>query len=93
MLFFFKVRVGAKEFSMDELWKCWEQEAEAALGVKAAKIVSLYKLYGQRRVIGILHVESHEALNQTLTSGLSTARYLEWEEIVQCVSMRISQTL
>src|SRR5579884_3883934 len=24
MLFFFKVRVGAKEFSMEELWKRWE---------------------------------------------------------------------
>jgi hypothetical protein len=31
MLFFFKVRVGVKEFSMDELWKHWEEEAEATL--------------------------------------------------------------
>jgi muconolactone delta-isomerase len=88
MLFFFKVRVGAKEFSMDELWKRWEEEAEATLGAKAAKIVSLYKVYGQRRVIGILHAESHAELNQTLMAGLAVARYFEWEEILQCVSMR-----
>jgi muconolactone delta-isomerase len=90
MLFFFKVRVGAKEFSMDELWKRWEEEAEAMLGAQAAKIISLYKLNGQRRVIGILHVESHDALNQTLKAGLPTACYLEWEEIVQCVSLKPS---
>jgi muconolactone delta-isomerase len=88
MLFF--VRVGAKEFSMDELWKRWEEEAEATLGERAAKTVSLYKVYGQRRVLGLLHVESHDALNQTLMAGLPTARYLEWEEILPCVNMKPS---
>jgi muconolactone delta-isomerase len=60
------------------------------LGARAAKIVALYKVYGQRRVIGLLHVESHDALNQTLMAGLPAARYLEWEEIVQCVSLKSS---
>ena len=83
MLFHFSVRVNTKELSLDQLWDIWEKEADAALGAMAAgKIVSLYKVSGQRRVIGILDLESHDELDQIAMAGLPMAHYLEFEEIV-----------
>jgi len=82
MLFFFKVRVEPKEMSLDELWDIWEKEAEAGLSAKeAGKIVALYKMAGQRRVVGILDVESHDELDQILMNALPMAHYIEVEEI------------
>ncbi len=83
MLYYFKVRVEPKEWSMDEMWNEWEKEAEAALAAKAAgKIVALYKVAGQRRVIGILDAVSHDELDQIIMAGLPIAHNLEWEEIL-----------
>lgn len=83
MLFFIKVRVEPKDMSIDELWEIWEKEAEAALGAKdAGKVVSLYKVSGQRRVVGIVDVESHDELDRILMSGLPMAHYLEFEEVL-----------
>jgi muconolactone D-isomerase len=83
MLFFFNVRVDPKGMSLEELWDIWEKEAEAAMGAKeAGKVVALYKVSGQRRVIGILDVESHDELDQILMAALPMAHYLEFEEIL-----------
>ena len=83
MLFFVKVRVEPKNLSQDELWDAWAAEAEAALKAKAAgKIVALYKVSGQRRVVGIVNVESHDELDRIFMAGLPMAHYLEFEEIV-----------
>lgn len=83
MLFFFKVRVDPKDMSIDEMWDIWEKEAEAAIGAKkAGKVVALYKVAGQRRVIGILNVESHDELDRILMAALPMAHYLELEEIL-----------
>jgi muconolactone D-isomerase len=83
MLFFFDVRVDPKNMSIDELWDIWEKEAEAAMGAKeAGKVVALYKVAGQRRVIGFLNVDSHDELDQILMSALPMAHYLEFEEIL-----------
>ena len=80
---FFKVRVDPKELSLDALWSLWEKEAEAALGAKAAgKVVALYKVSGQRRVVGIVEVESHDELDRIIMAGLPMAHYLEFEEIL-----------
>ena len=82
MLFFFKVRVDHRGMSEDELWDLWEKETEAALGARAAgKIVSIYKIVGQRGVVGIADVESHEELDQIVMGALPMRHILEWEEI------------
>jgi muconolactone delta-isomerase len=83
MLFFIKVRVEPKNLALEDLWNIWEKEAEAALGAKVAgKIVALYKVSGQRRVIGIVDVGSHDELDQIFMAGLPMAHHLELEEIL-----------
>ena len=83
MLFFVKVRVEPKSLSLDELWDHWEKEAEAALAAKdAGKVVALYKVSGQRRVVGIVNVESHDELDRIFMAALPMAHYLEIEEVL-----------
>lgn len=82
MLYYFKVRIEPKDWSLDELWNRWEKQAEAALAKKAAgKIVTLYKVAGQRRVVGIVDVESHDELDQWIMADMPIAHNLEFEEI------------
>ncbi len=82
MLFFVDFKVTPKELSLDELWDIWEKEAEAALGaMEAGKIVAAYKVSGQRRVIGILDVESADELDQILMAALPIAHYVEVEAL------------
>jgi muconolactone delta-isomerase len=83
MLFFFKVRIDHTGMSEEELWDLWETETEAAIGAKAAgKVVSLYKVAGQRRVVGIADLESHDELDQIVMGALPMRHVLEWEEIL-----------
>ena len=83
MLFFVKVRVEPKNLSQDELWDAWAAEAEGALEAKAAgKIVGLYKVSGQRRVLAIVNVESHDELDRIFMAGKPLSHYLEFEEIM-----------
>jgi muconolactone delta-isomerase len=84
MLFFVKVRVDpARELEPDDLWDRWEKEAEAALGaMEAGKIVSLYKVAGQRLVVGILDLESHDEADRIFMGGLPMAHYLQLEEML-----------
>ena len=83
MLVFADVRVNPKDMSLDELWDLWEEEAKATLeAVEAGKVVSFYKVSGQRRVVGIMDVESTDELDRILMAGLPIARYLEVKEVV-----------
>jgi muconolactone delta-isomerase len=83
MLYFIKVRVDHGGMTEDELWDIWEKETEAAMGAKeAGKVVSLYKVAGQRRVVGILDLDSHDELDQIALGGLPMKHVLEWEEIL-----------
>ena len=83
MLYYFKVRVEPKDWSFDEMWHWWEKEADAALAAKAAgKMVALYKVAGQRLVIGIMDAESHDELDQIFMAVLPIAHNLEIEEIL-----------
>ena len=83
MLFFIKVRVDHTGMSEADLWDLWEKETEAAAGDKAGgKIVSLYKVAGQRRVVGIVDVESHDELDQIIMGALPMRHILELEEIL-----------
>jgi muconolactone delta-isomerase len=65
-----------------ELWEAWEEEANAALAAKdAGTVVNLYKVCGQRRVLVLLDVESHDELDQ-IWMTLPMARYLELKEVL-----------
>ena len=45
----------------------WAEEADAALGAKqAGVVVDLWKCVGERRVVAVVEVESHDALDQIL---------------------------
>ncbi len=50
--------------------------------MEEGKIVSLYKVSGQRRVIGIFDVESTDELDQIVMAGLPMAEYLTFEQIL-----------
>ena len=82
MLIFFKARVDPKDMNFDEMWDVWEKEVDAAFdAMEAGKIKALYKVVGQRRVIGIFDAESHDELDRVFMAGLPLAHYLEFEEI------------
>ena len=83
MLFFVKVRVKHEGMSLDELWDLWEEEAKSALDAKTAgKVKGLYKVTGQRRVLAIADVDSHDELDRILMAGVPMANVLEVEEIL-----------
>ena len=82
MLVFVDIHVNPKDMSIDELWDIWEEEAKATLeALEAGKVVSAYKVCGQRRVVMILDMESHDEMDQVLMSGLPLAHHLEIKEI------------
>ncbi len=77
------IKVDPKGLSLNELWEVWEEETKAALGaMEEGTIVSLYKVSGQRRGIGILDVESTDELDQIVMAGLPMAEYLTFEQIL-----------
>lgn len=81
MLVFVDIKVDPKGLTPDELWDEWEPETEAALGaMEAGKLVAAYKVSGQRRVLAVLDVESHDELDHILMAGLPMAHYLEIEQ-------------
>lgn len=73
MLVFVDFRVDPKGLSLDELWEAWDEEA--------GKVVGLYKVSGQRRVLGVLDVESHDELDRILMAGLPMAHNLTMAEV------------
>ncbi len=83
MLFLLDVRVEPKGMSFDELWDLWEMETEAALEAKAAgKIVDLWKVVGQRRIVAVVDVVSHDELDQILMAALPMAHNLEFLQVL-----------
>lgn len=80
---FADVRVNPKDMSLDELWDIWEEEAKATLeAMEAGKVVSAYKVCGQRRVMLILDMDSYDEMDRVLMAGLPLAHHLEIKEIV-----------
>lgn len=83
MLFFFKAVVKPKELTQDALWDIWEKEADAAMAkLKEGKMKFLYKVAGQRTVIGVIDVESHDEMDRTMMAALPMAHYIDFEEIL-----------
>ena len=83
MLFHVSFRVEHTRLDRDEFWDEGERETEAALGAMEAGVVtSLYEVAGQRRVIGIVEVESHDQLDQIVMGALPMSHHLTLEEVL-----------
>jgi muconolactone D-isomerase len=77
--------------SLDQLRDEWEKEAEATLGaMEAGKVVALYKVSGQRRVIGILDVKPTDELDKTIMASLPIAHHWRSSTSSPCVSTQPS---
>jgi muconolactone delta-isomerase len=50
--------------------------------MEAGKIVALYKVSSQRRVIGVFNVESTDELDEIIMAGLPMAEYLTFEQVL-----------
>jgi muconolactone delta-isomerase len=62
----FHVEYGAT-MSQQDLFTIWSREAQGALAAKqAGVIVDLWKCVGERRVVAIVDVESHDMLDEIL---------------------------
>ena len=60
----------------------WEKETEAALGaMEAGVLVTAFKVVGQRRVLALLEIDSHDALDRIAMGGLPIAHHLEFKEV------------
>jgi len=68
MLFFLDFQVEYPEaMSQKALFALWAREADAALGAKkAGAVVDLWKCVGERRVLAVVNVDSHDVLDQVL---------------------------
>ena len=68
MLFHLDFQVGySADMTQNDLFDIWTEEAGAAIGAKeAGVVVDLWKVVGERNVIAIVNVESHEMLDQIL---------------------------
>ena len=83
MLFLLDVRIEPKDMSFDELWDLWERETEATAEAKAAgKIVDLWKVVGQRRIVAVVDVASHDELDQFLMAAMPMAHNLEFLQVL-----------
>jgi muconolactone D-isomerase len=83
MLFFVNVRVDPKNLSFDEMWDVWEKEADAAIAAQSSgKIVNLWKVAGQRRVLAVVDMDSHDEMDQIFMAALPLAHNLEFEQIL-----------
>ncbi len=55
------------KMTQKELFSIWSEEADAALGAKeAGVVVDLWKCVGQRRIVAVVNVDSHDVLDQIL---------------------------
>lgn len=81
MLFFLDFHVDHTGMDADQLWDEWEKEAQAAIAVIDAGKLQAWKVSGQRRVVAILDVDSHDELDRILMAGLPMAHVLEIEVV------------
>ncbi|MFJ3763022.1 muconolactone Delta-isomerase family protein [Streptomyces sp. NPDC090080] len=80
MLFYVQMRWNIEgRISLDDVWALEVQEAKAVSD--KVKIVSMYKVAGQRRVIAIGEWESADDLDRTFLGRLPLREYLDIEAI------------
>ena len=82
MLYLADISVDDRGLPLDELFDNWEKEAEAALGAMDAGLIKhLFKFVGDRRVMAIIEIDSHDMLDDILTAGLPMAHHLKFNEV------------
>jgi len=84
MLFYVQMRWNIEgRLSFDELWDLETKEIENAqsLDESGAVRAQLYKVAAQKRVIGIIDVESIDELDRTAMGRLPMREYLEFEVV------------
>ncbi|MDJ0596980.1 MAG: muconolactone Delta-isomerase family protein [Pleurocapsa sp. MO_226.B13] len=83
MLFYVQMRWNIEgRLSEEELWDLETKETEQAQKtVDSGMVVGLFKVAAQRRVIGIVDVESIEELDRTAMGRLPMREYLEFEQV------------
>jgi muconolactone D-isomerase len=83
MLFYLQMRWNVEgRLSNRELWDLEATEGAAAVEqIKSGAVKCIYKVAGQRHVIGIVDLPDAEALDRTIMAGLPMAEYLEFEAI------------
>jgi muconolactone D-isomerase len=65
--------------SFDQVWKMEVEEAMAAQG--NFKVIGMYKVAGQRRVLAIVEIDSADELDRIIMGKLRLREYLEFEAI------------
>jgi muconolactone D-isomerase len=80
MLFFMQMRWNIEgRISFDEVWDLEVEEHKAAQG--NFKVVSMYKVAAQRRVLAIIESDSADQLDRAVMGKLPLREYLEFEAI------------
>ena len=65
--------------SFDQVWQMEVEEAEAAQG--HFKVIGMYKVAGQKRVLAIVDTDSADELDRIIMAKLPLREYLEFEAI------------
>ncbi|AIR97431.1 MULTISPECIES: muconolactone Delta-isomerase [Streptomyces] len=83
MLFYVQMRWNHEgRISLDELWEIEREEAEHAQEtLDSGFAVGLWKVAGQKRVIGIIDAPNAEELDRTALGRLPMREYLEFEQV------------
>lgn len=80
MIFFLQMRWNIENrLSFKEVWDLEIEEGKAAQ--TGFKLVGMYKVAGQRRVIAIVDIPSADDLDRTIMGHLPLREYLEFEAI------------
>ena len=80
MIFFMQMRWNIEgRLKLEEVWDLEIEEAKAAKD--GFKLIGMYKVAGQRRVIAIVEIESAEELDRAILGRLPLREYLEFEAI------------
>jgi muconolactone D-isomerase len=80
MIFFMQMRWNIEgRLKLEEVWDLEIEEAKAAKD--GFKLIGMYKVAGQKRVIAIVEMESAEELDRMILGRLPLREYLEFEAI------------
>src|ERR1700722_16436989 len=80
MIFYMQMRWNIEgRLRLDEVWDLEIEEAKAAQD--EFKLIAMYKVAGQRRVIAIVEIETAEDLDRVILGRLPLRKVLEFEAI------------
>ena len=80
MIFYMQMRWNIEgRLRLDEVWDLEIEEAKAAKD--AFRLIAMYKVAGQRRVIAIVEIETAEDLDRVILGRLPMREVLEFEAI------------